>query len=224
VVQLDDFGTVQFGAATAVEDGQTVSIAQAGGTAITMIDRTGRALATPSALGGDGASFSVQRAAVAPTTPAPSTPRRGRLATPGTQVAPWSCAPVGMARSRLESDLGSESPCTCAKASSRPRHSPAPTCGRRRHGACPPTATRPVGRLARFGRRRERQAHREGGAAADHAGHVDSPLVCPRDPVDDRQPESRPARIARSRRVGAIETLEEVRQVFGRDPDTRVRH
>jgi hypothetical protein len=88
VVPLDDFGAVQFGAATAVKDGQTVSIAQAGGTAITMIDRTGQALATPSALGGDGASFSVQRAAVAPTTPAPSTPRRGRPTTPGTHVAP----------------------------------------------------------------------------------------------------------------------------------------
>jgi hypothetical protein len=78
LVPLDDFGTVQFQAASAVKDGQQLAIAQAGGTAITMIDRSGQILATPSALGGDGASFSVQRSAVAPASPAPTTPRRGR--------------------------------------------------------------------------------------------------------------------------------------------------
>lgn len=79
VVPLDDFGTVQFQAASAVKDGQQVSIAQAGGTTVTMIDRTGQILAAPSALGADGASFKVQRSAVVPTTsPTPVAPGRGR--------------------------------------------------------------------------------------------------------------------------------------------------
>lgn len=78
VVALDNFGTVQFQASSAVMDGQQVTITGAGGTAITMINRTGQALATPSALGADGASFSVQRTAVSTTTPSTTTPRRGR--------------------------------------------------------------------------------------------------------------------------------------------------
>ena len=77
--------TIQFQSATAVKNGQQVTIAQAGGTPITMIDRTDQTLATPSALGADGASFSVQRSAVVPTTPAPTTPRRSRP-TPTPQV------------------------------------------------------------------------------------------------------------------------------------------
>lgn len=85
VVSLDNFGTVQFQAASAVKDGQQVSIAQANGKSITMIDQTGQILATPSALGSDGASFSVQRSAVVPISPAPTTPRRSRP-TPTSQV------------------------------------------------------------------------------------------------------------------------------------------
>ncbi|TME93721.1 MAG: hypothetical protein E6I40_09470 [Chloroflexi bacterium] len=62
VIPLDDFGTLQFTKGSAVKDGKSASIRDAGGRAITMIDRTGRALARPSALGPDGASFTVTRA------------------------------------------------------------------------------------------------------------------------------------------------------------------
>jgi len=67
---------LRYGAATAVKDGQPIGIAQAGGTAITMIDRTGQTLAIPSALGSDGASFIVQSAPLTSTMPASPAPRR----------------------------------------------------------------------------------------------------------------------------------------------------
>jgi hypothetical protein len=66
VLPLSHFGTVRFSAATAVKDGKTVTIAQAGGRPITMIDRDDRPIAQPSALGSDGASFSVERVGLAP--------------------------------------------------------------------------------------------------------------------------------------------------------------
>ena len=58
-VPLDNFGTVNFSDGSAVKDGQTVIIGQAGASPITMIGRGGQPLASPSALGSDGASFSV---------------------------------------------------------------------------------------------------------------------------------------------------------------------
>jgi hypothetical protein len=61
-IPLDDFGMVQFSGGSAVKNGTTVTIAQAGARPITMIDRGGKAVATPSSLGGDGGSFSVSRA------------------------------------------------------------------------------------------------------------------------------------------------------------------
>ena len=62
VVLLDQFGTVQFTNASTVKDGQTVTPAAAGATAVTMVNnKTGVTLATPSALGTDGASFTVTR-------------------------------------------------------------------------------------------------------------------------------------------------------------------
>lgn len=70
-----------FSAITAVVDGQTVSIAQAKSSAITLVDRQGRALATPSPLGADRASFSVTRAAATIIPPGPS-PVGGPLVTP----------------------------------------------------------------------------------------------------------------------------------------------
>jgi hypothetical protein len=62
VVLLDRFGTVRFTNASTVKDGKTVTPAMAGATAVTMVNnKTGVTLATPSALGADGASFSVTR-------------------------------------------------------------------------------------------------------------------------------------------------------------------
>jgi hypothetical protein len=58
---LDNFGTINFSAASATRNGQTVTPASAGSQAITMIGRGGQVLATTSSLGGDGASFSVSR-------------------------------------------------------------------------------------------------------------------------------------------------------------------
>ena len=59
ILPLDTFGTITFSQATAVKDGQTVTVSQAGGHPITMISRSGHALASPSVLGEDGGSFSV---------------------------------------------------------------------------------------------------------------------------------------------------------------------
>ncbi len=58
---LDDFGTVQFRDATTVKDGREVTAAQAGARPIVMADHSGRVLARPSPLDGDGAGFSVTR-------------------------------------------------------------------------------------------------------------------------------------------------------------------
>jgi hypothetical protein len=60
MLPLDNFGTVSFTNATAVQDGQTRTIAQAGGQPISMAMRR-QVLAQPSALGPDGASFTVTR-------------------------------------------------------------------------------------------------------------------------------------------------------------------
>jgi Peptidase A4 family len=59
LLPLDTFGSITFSQASAVKDGQVVTIAQAAGRGITMIDQVGQALARPSGLGDDGGSFSV---------------------------------------------------------------------------------------------------------------------------------------------------------------------
>ncbi|MFI5267604.1 MAG: G1 family glutamic endopeptidase [Chloroflexota bacterium] len=61
VVPLDNFGAINFSGASATENGKTVNVSQASGQAITMINGAGQALASPSALGNDGSSFSVTR-------------------------------------------------------------------------------------------------------------------------------------------------------------------
>jgi hypothetical protein len=61
VLPLGDFGTVKFTAGSAVKNGQTVNLAQAGARPITMVTSDGQALAVPSSIGADGASFSVSR-------------------------------------------------------------------------------------------------------------------------------------------------------------------
>jgi hypothetical protein len=60
-VPLDNFGSVSFTAGSATENGDTVSIAGANAQALTMVNRAGQTLATTSALGADGVSFTVTR-------------------------------------------------------------------------------------------------------------------------------------------------------------------
>jgi hypothetical protein len=59
ILPLDTFGSVSFTQAGSVRNGQSQTIAQAGGHPITMIGQRGRSLARPSALNDDGASFNV---------------------------------------------------------------------------------------------------------------------------------------------------------------------
>jgi hypothetical protein len=59
LLPLDAFGSVSFGQASTVKDGQTLSIRQAGGHPITMIGQRGQTLARPSALDEGGANFNV---------------------------------------------------------------------------------------------------------------------------------------------------------------------
>jgi hypothetical protein len=77
ILPLSNFGTIQFSSGSAVKDGQTLSIASSGARAITMVGNNDQALAVPSQLGSDGASFAVARTDVAATTAGPTT-RRGR--------------------------------------------------------------------------------------------------------------------------------------------------
>jgi hypothetical protein len=61
IAPLDSFGTVKFSAGSTVVDGKRLTIAGAGGKAVTMANATNQPLAVPSALGGDGSSFTVTR-------------------------------------------------------------------------------------------------------------------------------------------------------------------
>src|SRR5581483_11962610 len=73
---LDDFGTVTFTSCSAVADGKTVNLADAGARPITLVGRGELPLATTSPLTPDGAGFTVTRANAAQP-PAPATSRRG---------------------------------------------------------------------------------------------------------------------------------------------------
>lgn len=61
VLPLTEFGSVSFSSASAVRDGVSLTLADLGARAISLIDNNRRALAVPSPLGVDGASFSVIR-------------------------------------------------------------------------------------------------------------------------------------------------------------------
>ena len=71
LLPLDNFSSVTFSQAAATQDGQTVNLAQSGAKPITMLNRSGQALAVPSAVSSDGSSFSVTRTS-ASATPAPA--------------------------------------------------------------------------------------------------------------------------------------------------------
>ena len=61
ILPISDFGSVTFTSGSAVRDGQSLSIADLGARAISLVDNSGRALAVPSPLAIDGAGFSVVR-------------------------------------------------------------------------------------------------------------------------------------------------------------------
>jgi hypothetical protein len=67
ILPLDNFGAVTFTNATAVQNGTTVSVAQANSQPVAMSNGAGRALAVPSTLNGDGSSFTVTRTSAAST-------------------------------------------------------------------------------------------------------------------------------------------------------------
>ncbi|MBV8085764.1 MAG: hypothetical protein JO247_13225 [Chloroflexi bacterium] len=94
ILPLDNFGTVNFTAASAIKDGQAENVSQLGGKAITMIDQAGQPIATPSAVGQDGQSFSVTRSQIdsgATTTttgaPVPIVIPAGRGGRPGVSIS-----------------------------------------------------------------------------------------------------------------------------------------
>ncbi len=72
ILPVDNFGTVAFAKSTAVRDGKTVTLGAAGARPVTMINGLRQALAQPSSLGPDGASFRVSRTSVPAGQPAPT--------------------------------------------------------------------------------------------------------------------------------------------------------
>ena len=68
ILPLDNFGSVVFSNATAVDNGQTVDLAQTGAQAITLINGSRQPLAVPSPIIGDGSGFTVTRTAAPATT------------------------------------------------------------------------------------------------------------------------------------------------------------
>ena len=81
VLPLDQFNSVSFSSASALQNSQTVDLTQANAQAITMLNGSNQPLAVPSGIGSDGASFSVARTS-APATTAGSGAGRGRPTTP----------------------------------------------------------------------------------------------------------------------------------------------
>jgi hypothetical protein len=69
VLPLDNFGTIQFSNGSTTKNGQVTNIASSGARGITMIGNNNQALAVPSDIGSDGASFSVARTDAAATSP-----------------------------------------------------------------------------------------------------------------------------------------------------------
>jgi hypothetical protein len=78
VLPLDNFGTVQFSDGETTRNGSQVSISSSNAHEVTMVNNTGQALATPSALGSDGASFTVSRSNAISNPPIPGYDRNPR--------------------------------------------------------------------------------------------------------------------------------------------------
>jgi hypothetical protein len=77
-IPLDNFGVIQFSGGSTVKNGQPLTLAQAGANGMTMINSSGQPVATTSALGTDGASFSVSRTSAAPSSTTTTAIPRGR--------------------------------------------------------------------------------------------------------------------------------------------------
>ena len=81
---LDGFGTISFSGATAVDNGQTVALAQAGAQAVTLVNSAKQALAVPSGIGSEGSSFSVTRTSASATATNVGRGQRGSGTSPAT--------------------------------------------------------------------------------------------------------------------------------------------
>jgi hypothetical protein len=68
VLPIDNFGAVSFSGATAIDNGQNVSLDQVGARPISLLNTRKQPLAVPSAIGSDGESFSVERTGAPATT------------------------------------------------------------------------------------------------------------------------------------------------------------
>jgi hypothetical protein len=86
VLPLDNFTSVDFSAASATQNGQTVDLTQTGARPITMLNADNQPLAVPSAIGSDGSSFDVARTTAPASTGTAGGPGRRRGGRP---------APVG---------------------------------------------------------------------------------------------------------------------------------
>lgn len=69
---LNNFDAVQFGNAWTVQNGSRINLVQAGAKAMTMVNAQNQVLVQPSAIGSDGASFSVTRAQMQQYQPTPT--------------------------------------------------------------------------------------------------------------------------------------------------------
>jgi len=108
-VSLDNFGTLSFDSAFAVRNGTSMTPSALGAQPMTMITNAGRALAAPSSLGADGASFTVTRsAAVASAVPVTVTISRGQWSRRGLGAESYTPRPqVPPQQSRSRSETGS---------------------------------------------------------------------------------------------------------------------
>lgn len=94
VLPLDNFGTIQFSSGSTTQNGSQISISGSNAHAITMVNGAGQALATPSGLGSDGASFSVTRSNTESSAPIPSFDRNpGSWRRRGRGIGPYSFYP-----------------------------------------------------------------------------------------------------------------------------------
>jgi len=97
LVPFDTFGSIDFAGATTEENGATQTLASAGGQAIILVNRHGRALATPSAIGMDGKSFSVSKNEGSRGSNCPgSGSERGKRMNSATSRAWFSRGPAGL--------------------------------------------------------------------------------------------------------------------------------